>query len=99
MVIELAVVSTHKGDALDTMRKRFGASAVLFLGDDVTDEDAFKTLAGPDVGVKVGDGESVASLPRARHHRGEPRAREAQRGSGARGSGAPTRPRSRPTRC
>ncbi len=62
MVIELAVVSTHKGDALDTLRKRFGASAVLFLGDDVTDEDAFKTLAGPDVGVKVGDGESIAKF-------------------------------------
>ena len=60
MVIEFAVVSTHKGDALDTLRQRFGATAVLFLGDDVTDEDAFKTLAGPDVGVKVGDGESVA---------------------------------------
>ncbi len=60
MVIELAVVSTHKGDALNILRKRFGASAVLFLGDDVTDEDAFKTLAGPDVGVKVGEGDSVA---------------------------------------
>lgn len=62
MVLELAVVSTHKGDALDTLRKRFGASAVLFLGDDVTDEDAFKTLGGPDIGVKVGAGDSVASF-------------------------------------
>lgn len=62
MVIELAVVSTHKGDALNLLRKRFGASAVLFLGDDVTDEDAFKTLAGPDLGIKVGEGESIARL-------------------------------------
>jgi trehalose 6-phosphate phosphatase len=60
MVLEFAVVSTHKGDALNTLRKRFGASAVLFIGDDTTDEDAFGTLAGPDVGVKVGEGESRA---------------------------------------
>lgn len=60
MVLELAVVSTHKGDALETLRKRFGASAVLFIGDDTTDEDAFATLRGPDVGVKVGEGETSA---------------------------------------
>ena len=59
-VIELAVVGTSKGDALDTLRGRVGASAVVFFGDDVTDEDAFATLAGPDVGVKVGSGESAA---------------------------------------
>ncbi|MEL6328610.1 MAG: trehalose-phosphatase [Planctomycetota bacterium] len=60
MVIELTVVSTNKGDALGVMRRRVGASAVLFIGDDVTDEDAFKMLTGPDAGVKVGEGESNA---------------------------------------
>jgi trehalose-phosphatase len=59
-VIELAVIGTSKGDALDTLRGRVGASAVVFFGDDATDEDAFATLAGPDVGVKVGSGESRA---------------------------------------
>jgi trehalose 6-phosphate phosphatase len=59
-VIELAVIGTSKGDALDTLRGRVGASAVVFFGDDVTDEDAFATLAGPDIGVKVGPGESEA---------------------------------------
>ncbi|MGD8276607.1 MAG: DUF5911 domain-containing protein, partial [Gemmatimonadota bacterium] len=59
-VIELAVVGTSKGDALETLRGRVGASAVVFFGDDVTDEDAFATLAGPDVGVKIGTGESGA---------------------------------------
>jgi len=62
MVIELAVLSTNKGDALEKIRHRVGASAALFLGDDVTDEDAFRTLKGPDVGVKVGEGESVAEF-------------------------------------
>lgn len=62
MVVEFAVISTHKGDALDTLRKRFSPSAVLFIGDDTTDEDAFATLAGPDVGVKVGPGDSRAAF-------------------------------------
>jgi len=60
-VVELGVVETSKGNALETMRHRSGASAVIFFGDDVTDEDAFLTLAGPDVGVKVGPGESAAA--------------------------------------
>jgi trehalose-phosphatase len=60
-VIELSVVRTDKGAALQRLRQRLGASAVLFLGDDVTDEDAFTTLSGPDVGVKVGLGPSRAT--------------------------------------
>jgi trehalose 6-phosphate phosphatase len=59
-VIELAVVHTSKGDAVDTLRHRIGASAVMYLGDDVTDEDAFARLQGPDVGVKVGGGDTAA---------------------------------------
>ncbi|MBO0840566.1 MAG: trehalose-phosphatase, partial [Sciscionella sp.] len=59
-VIELAVVATDKGRALDVLRRRVGATAALFLGDDVTDEKAFARLAGPDLGIKVGAGESIA---------------------------------------
>jgi len=59
-VVELAVVSTSKGDALETVRRRIGASATIFFGDDRTDEDAFSTLKGPDVAVKVGPGETAA---------------------------------------
>ncbi|MEW6250808.1 MAG: trehalose-phosphatase [Planctomycetota bacterium] len=61
-VIELSVVGTNKGIALSKLRQRVGASAVLFFGDDVTDEDAFATLSGPDVGVKVGPGETAAAF-------------------------------------
>jgi trehalose-phosphatase len=60
-VVELAVVKTDKGNALDTLRHQVGATAAIFLGDDVTDEKAFARLAGPDLGVKVGEGESLAS--------------------------------------
>ncbi|MEM7754343.1 MAG: trehalose-phosphatase [Planctomycetota bacterium] len=62
MVIELAVVSTSKGTALNVIRGRVGASAIVFMGDDVTDEDGFATLQGPDLGVKVGEGETAAEF-------------------------------------
>lgn len=60
-VVELAVVKTDKGNALDTLRHQAGATAAIFLGDDVTDEKAFARLSGPDLGVKVGEGESLAA--------------------------------------
>lgn len=59
-VVELAVIETNKGLALQRIRRRVGATATLFVGDDLTDEDAFATLAGPDVGVKVGPGDTLA---------------------------------------
>lgn len=61
-VVELGVVATNKGDALETIRHRVGASAAIFIGDDRTDEDAFSTLKGPDVGIKVGEGKSIAQF-------------------------------------
>jgi trehalose 6-phosphate phosphatase len=61
-VIELAVVQTDKGRALDVLRHQVGASAAVFVGDDVTDEKAFARLAGPDLGVKVGPGETLAGF-------------------------------------
>lgn len=61
-VVELSVVETNKGQALEKIRQRVGASAAIFLGDDLTDEDAFAVLTGPDVGVKVGPGETKAQF-------------------------------------
>lgn len=59
-VCELLLIPTDKGKALRTVRATVSATAVMFIGDDVTDEYAFRTLHGPDVGVKVGDGETAA---------------------------------------
>ena len=59
-VVELLVVATHKGLALDRLRTQVAASAVVFFGDDVTDENAFAHLHGPDVGIKVGPGDTRA---------------------------------------
>lgn len=61
-VIELSVVPTDKGKALVSLRHRLGATAALFIGDDESDEDAFAVLRGPDVSVKVGDGDSRAEF-------------------------------------
>lgn len=61
MVCEVGVMATNKGHALDTLRANVSATAVLYIGDDTTDEDAFGTLAGPDVSVKVGEGDTVAT--------------------------------------
>jgi trehalose 6-phosphate phosphatase len=59
-VLEMAVLQVSKGSAIDTLRERVGADAVLFVGDDVTDETAFARLGPGDVGIKVGDGETAA---------------------------------------
>jgi trehalose 6-phosphate phosphatase len=59
-VLEMAVVQVSKGAAIDTLRERLGADAVLFVGDDVTDETAFARLRPGDVGVKVGEGDTAA---------------------------------------
>jgi len=60
-VIELAVVDADKGYALDALRHQVGATAAVFVGDDVTDEDAFSRLTGPDLGIKVGTGPTFAT--------------------------------------
>lgn len=60
MVVEFATDRSNKGIALELLRRRVGATAVLFVGDDLTDEHAFASLTQGDVGVKVGRGESRA---------------------------------------
>jgi trehalose 6-phosphate synthase/phosphatase len=62
-VVELTVVSVTKGTALRALRATTGADAVLYAGDDVTDERAFAVLDGDagDVSIRVGSGETVAS--------------------------------------
>lgn len=51
-----------KDVALARLRAHVGASAVLFAGDDVTDEDGMHTLSGADLGVRIGTGETAAGL-------------------------------------
>jgi trehalose 6-phosphate phosphatase len=59
-VLELAVTDADKGSALSRLRTDVHAAGVLYLGDDVTDEDAFAALRAGDVGVKIGGGQTRA---------------------------------------
>jgi trehalose-phosphatase len=61
-VVEVLAVDASKGDAVAALRRRTGATAVLFLGDDLTDEEVFITLGPADVGVKVGTGGTAAAF-------------------------------------
>lgn len=62
-VVEVTVVRADKGTALRGLRERLGVRAVLYAGDDVTDENAFATLdpTAGDIGVKVGTGATAAT--------------------------------------
>ena len=66
-VVELSVAEGNKGEAIDILRGDIGATAVTFMGDDVTDEHGFAVLEPGDLGVKVGFGETAA-----RYHVAEP---------------------------
>ncbi len=59
-VLELAVTDADKGSAVTRLRGELGAAAVVYLGDDLTDEDVFRRLGPADVGIKVGEGETAA---------------------------------------
>lgn len=61
-VLEFSVRYADKGIALSRLRDYTGASSVLFVGDDVTDEDAFRVLRAGDLGVKVGAGATAAAF-------------------------------------
>ncbi|WP_286954934.1 MULTISPECIES: trehalose-phosphatase [Corynebacterium] len=62
-VIEFSATTASKGSWIELLRERVDATAVVFLGDDVTDESGFRVLVQPpDLGVKIGEGETAARL-------------------------------------
>ncbi|GAB3602173.1 trehalose-phosphatase [Microbacterium aureliae] len=61
-IVEYAFRHEGKDGAVAQLRDLVGADAVLFAGDDVTDEDALRSLGDGDVGVHVGDRETAASV-------------------------------------
>lgn len=61
-VLEFATRMEGKDAAIAVLRRRFAATAVLFAGDDVTDEDALRALHPGDLGVRVGSGPTSARL-------------------------------------
>ena len=61
-IVEYAFRHEGKDSAIAELRERTDASAVLFAGDDVTDEDALRSLGAGDLGVHVGTGPTAATL-------------------------------------
>ena len=59
-VVEIAVREASKGAAIETLVERAGADLAVFIGDDVTDERGFARLRDGDIGIKVGDGRTLA---------------------------------------
>jgi trehalose-phosphatase len=58
--LEASVQEADLGRALDRLRRHVGATGVLFLGDELSDEEAFRVLGAGDLGVNVGDGDNAA---------------------------------------
>lgn len=61
-IVEFSASQENKGTWIDSHRRSLGATRVLFLGDDTTDETGFRILNDADLGVKVGEGETAATL-------------------------------------
>src|SRR5713226_61630 len=59
-VLELSVVRAYMSEELEAVRRSSGATAAVFVGDDVSAEEVFVRLAGPDLGIKVGSGSTLA---------------------------------------
>ncbi|GIG27713.1 trehalose-phosphatase [Cellulomonas marina] len=65
-VVEMSVLDADKGKAVLALVRELGARAAVYAGDDVTDENAFRALAGAadevrGLTVKVGPGSTVAA--------------------------------------
>ncbi|GAA3925370.1 trehalose-phosphatase [Microbacterium soli] len=61
-ILEFSSRDEGKDAAIAALRARTGATGILFAGDDVTDEDALRVLGDEDLGVRVGPGETAATL-------------------------------------
>jgi trehalose-phosphatase len=60
-VLEAFARHADKGSALIELAGRLGAATTVFVGDDLTDEEAFARLATTDMSIKVGDADTIAS--------------------------------------
>jgi trehalose 6-phosphate synthase/phosphatase len=66
-VIEIRMAGIDKGVAARSIIERAESDFILVVGDDKTDEDMFKTLAGQATTIKVGSGHSAAQYS-LNHH-------------------------------
>ncbi len=60
-VLELFARDASKGTAMEELRHGADARTAVFVGDDVTDEEAFATLRDHDISIKVGTAPTIAA--------------------------------------
>lgn len=60
-IVEFSVVDVTKGTWLRDAMAHFTPDALVFLGDDRTDENGFKVMGAKDVAIKVGEGDTEAA--------------------------------------
>ena len=60
-ILESSLGTAHKGDGIVRVADSVHPDCVVFVGDDVTDEDGFGVLGDGDVGIKVGPGDTRAA--------------------------------------
>ena len=58
-VLEFSWRHEGKDTAVARLRAELEADAVVFAGDDVTDEDALRSLGDTDLGIRVGEGDTA----------------------------------------
>jgi trehalose-phosphatase len=61
-VLELFTRHASKGSAVERLRNESGAHSVMFVGDDLTDEEAFAELGETDISIKVGPAPTIAQF-------------------------------------
>lgn len=62
LVVETGLVKADKGESIRQLAHHFNAQSIIFIGDDLTDEDAFAALRPGDIGIKVGSAETAAGF-------------------------------------
>lgn len=61
-IVEYAFRHEGKDSAVASLREHVDATCVLFAGDDITDEDALRSLGPDDLGVHIGAGPTAAAI-------------------------------------
>ena len=59
-VVELLARATSKATAIGELQHESGAQSVVFVGDDITDEDVFVALGDLGCSIRVGRGPTAA---------------------------------------
>ena len=59
-ILESSLGTATKGDGITRVSATLAPDVIVFIGDDVTDEDGFAVLGDSDVGIKVGQGDTHA---------------------------------------